>query len=97
MCTSQGQRELGVKKRGTKRGIEVKGLIATLPLPVAIGPLRGHIELWSNWTTSKLRIEGVSVLSTSKTRWIRKYDTGNSHVIEIELKEDETPKNDAHG
>jgi hypothetical protein len=91
----QGQRELGLKKRGTKPGIEVKGLIATLPMPVALGPLHGHIELWSKWTSSELRLHGVSLLSTSKTRWMRKYDTGNSRVIEIELREDESPKNDA--
>jgi hypothetical protein len=90
----RGQRELGVKKRGTKPGIEVKGLIATLPMPVAIGPMRGHIELWSKWTTSELRLDGVSLLSISKTRWLRKYDTENSRVIEIELKEDEASKND---
>lgn len=90
----KGQLELGLKKRGTKPGIEVKGLIATLPMPVAIGPIHGQIQLWSKWTTTELRLDGLALLSTNKTRWMRKYDTGNGGVTEIELKEDEAPKND---
>lgn len=58
--------------------------------------LQGATVLWwSKWTTSKLRLDGVSLLSISKSRWMRKYDIGNSRVIEVELKEDEAPKNDA--
>ena len=58
-----------------------------------IGPIRGRIQLWSKWTTTALRLDGLALLSTSKTRWIRKYATGNGGVIEIELKEDDSPKN----
>lgn len=42
-----------------------------------------------------MRVDEVSLLSISKSRWMRKYDIGNSRVIEVELKEDEAPKNDA--
>jgi len=34
------------------------------------------------------------LIATNKTRWVRKFDTSNDLVTEIELNEDEAPKND---
>ena len=39
----RGQRELGIKRRGEKPGIEIKGLVAVLPQPCDPAPFVGAI------------------------------------------------------
>jgi hypothetical protein len=86
-----GQIELGVKKRGEKPGIEIKGLLRTLPSPVQFGSLAGSIQLWGKWTTTALQIDGLRTVATQKTRWLRKYDATRSVISEIELDQRELP------
>src|SRR5581483_4751445 len=48
------QTELGVKTRGEKPGVEVKGLIATLNATIEIASYKIPTELWSKWSSSTL-------------------------------------------
>jgi hypothetical protein len=49
-----GQIELGIKTRGKNPGVEVKGLIATLPDPIEFASYQVPIELWSKWPSRSL-------------------------------------------
>ena len=82
-----GQSELGLKRRGANPGIEVKGLISVLASPVA--PFVGGVQLWCKWTSDALTIDHLSRVAVRKTRWVRKYDTSNAEVSEVELDEHE--------
>src|ERR1700683_2225522 len=44
------ERVLGIKQRGTKAGLEIKGLIAVLE-DARLQDLSGHYELWCKWTS----------------------------------------------
>src|SRR5262245_21323761 len=46
-----GPSELGIKARGNKPGLEIKGLIALLPDAIPDGPFKGSADLWSKWTS----------------------------------------------
>src|SRR5262245_38070714 len=52
--------ELGIKKRGSKAGLEVKGLIETSRCPELI-PLARHYELWYKWTFNNLHLNGTNL------------------------------------
>ncbi|MGB6943124.1 MAG: hypothetical protein WBE37_12055 [Bryobacteraceae bacterium] len=45
------QIELGIKTRGEKPGVEVKGLVATLGDALEFNSCQIAIELWSKWTS----------------------------------------------
>lgn len=83
------QTELGIKKRGTNAGVEIKGLVdvrAALPAPFA-----ARVEIWSKWTSPALTIDHAARVAVRKTRRVRKYDTAGSAVVECVLGEDEQP------
>ena len=82
--------ELGIKKRGSKAGVEVKGLIGTSRCPELIS-LASHYELWCKWTSNELPLNGTNLFVTKKVRWARKLDTTRASVFEIPLGTDETP------
>ena len=84
--------ELGIKKRGSKAGVEVKGLIGTSRCPDLIS-LAPHYELWCKWTTNDLLLNGTNLLATKKVRWARKLDTSSTSVLEVPLGPDEAPLN----
>jgi hypothetical protein len=63
-----GQRELGVKKRGDKPGIEIKGLVAPLTLVRA----RARAELWSKWTATTMDLTGRATITVVRRRRMRK-------------------------
>jgi hypothetical protein len=85
-----GQTEIGLKKRGSKTGIEVKGLVATLSEPISIEPFSGQIQLWTKWTMESLRLNGLKTIRTFKKRRLRKYAIDGS-LREIQLGPDEVP------
>ena len=89
------QLELGLKKRGLKKGIEIKGLVTTVAQPIQIGPFTGRIQVWTKWTSESLRLDGMATVKTYKTRWLRKFDITDVHVREIQLGVDERPINPA--
>lgn len=77
------QRELGVKRRSGKAGVEIKGLVevrAALPEPFS-----GRVQIWAKWTSHAITIDHVPRTVVRKTRWLRKYDTSGSAVHELEL------------
>lgn len=87
------QIELGIKQRGEKSGIEVKGLVATIEEGLAEGPFQGQLELWTKWTSAALTLPANSTIATNKRRWLRKFDTGAATPQEIALGVDERPLN----
>jgi hypothetical protein len=80
-----GQVELGLKKRGEKPGIEVKGLIATVGQTVQIGSINGHIQVWTKWTSESLRLDSMAVVKTYKVRLLRKFDIVGGSFRELPL------------
>ena len=84
------QLELGLKRRGGKAGVEVKGLVQ-LATASRIAPFTGRVEIWTKWTSNAIRFEGAPVVLTRKTRWLRKYDTSNAACRELPLDENEKP------
>lgn len=87
------QVELGIKLRGGKSGVEVKGLVAVISHPLTVGPFEGKIEIWTKWTTEALELPPNSLLAIEKRRWLRKFDTTAQVVREIPLNSDERPLN----
>jgi hypothetical protein len=85
-----GQGELGVKRRGKKPGVEVKGLVAAVPDGLTTAPFCGPIEIWNKLSTHVLTFQDS--VSTEKQRWLRKFDTSGAAPEEIHLGEDEQPK-----
>jgi hypothetical protein len=81
------QRELGLKRRGARPGVEVKGLVAVLG--ETSPPLGGRVQLWCKWTSEGLTIDRLPRLAVHKTRWLRKYDTSGVNLSEVELDAEE--------
>lgn len=86
-----GQVELGIKRRGGKKGSEVKGLVSVLPGGLAVPPFTGPIELWTKWTTEQLDLKHYATIATVKRRWLRKFDTAASPPGEVGLDAEEKP------
>jgi hypothetical protein len=84
------QVELGLKKRGGKSGIEIKGLIGVGA--VCPAPFEGRMQIWSKWISNALTIDQMPRLVVHKTRWLRKFDTSGTDVTEVELDEEERPR-----
>lgn len=85
-----GQAELGIKRRGEKPGVEIKGLVA-LGQDRSPEPFSGRVEIWSKWSSAVLRIDPAAAIAISKQRWLRKFDTGAEAAREIALDERESP------
>jgi hypothetical protein len=83
------EKEIGIKKRGDKPAIEVKGLVAILQDTEL--PLAPHFELWCKWNVEGLKMADRVI--TKKVRWLRKFDTTDSATLEIPLGPDERPLN----
>ena len=83
------QNELGIKRRGEKPGVEVKGLVSSRPASLSAEPFVGPIEIWAKWTSEALTIDPALTIVTRKLRWLRKFDTGHSSPREIKVDENE--------
>lgn len=81
------QDELGIKRRGEKLGIEVKGLVSLQPTKLSVEPFNGPIEIWTKWTSEALTLDPDLTIVTRKVRWLRKFDTGDSSPREIPVDE----------
>ena len=81
------QNELGIKRRGEKPGVEVKGLVSSRSTDLSAGPFVGPIEIWSKWTSEALSINPALTIVTRKLRWLRKFDTGHGSPREIKVDE----------
>lgn len=78
------QVELGLKHRGGKNGVEIKGLVSIAERSTT-NPFEGEVELWSKWTSETLRLDMERTVTTEKQRWLRKFDTTRSIPVEIRL------------
>jgi hypothetical protein len=86
------QIELGMKRRGEKPGVEIKGLVTTLPHPSDVAPFVGPIEIWCKWQSLGLVINDLPIVRVRKVRWLRKFETNGRKPTEIPLTEDENPR-----
>ena len=91
--TDPAQSELGIKHRGKDPGSDVKGLVVRDWGQCEVKPFTGTIELWTKWSSKTLRIPSELVVVTTKTRWLRKFDTSRLPPIEISLDDSEQPIN----
>jgi hypothetical protein len=69
-------------------------LVAKLPNLITDGPFRADGELWTKWTSNELELAPAQMVLTTKTRWLRKFDTTGSSAREIEVGPDEEPLHD---
>ncbi len=81
------QTELGIKKRGGRNGVEVKGLVGIGDVVPA--PFAGQIQLWTKWTSSSLSIDTLPRIVVAKARRVRKFETEAAMVVELALGADE--------
>jgi hypothetical protein len=79
--------DLGLKKRGAKAGVEVKGLVALGA--ASPPPFEGRVQIWGKWSTETLTFDRMPRVTIHKTRWLRKYDTSGTGISEVELDADE--------
>jgi hypothetical protein len=87
------QSEVGIKARGNRPGVEIKGLVAVLADGVATPPFAAPIELWTKWSVAELPL--ARTVAVGKQRWVRKFDTAHGAPREVELDAAEQPK-DGH-
>jgi hypothetical protein len=88
------QVELGIKRRGQKPGVEVKGLMAITWGGLAVDPFVGSIELWVKWSSNLLELKTDWTVDVDKQRWLRKFDTTGRCPQEVRLNSDEDPLDD---
>jgi hypothetical protein len=86
------QTELGVKRRGAKPGVELKGLVAVLPPQDDRPGLGAPVEIWCKWSSLIIDLAAYRTISTTKLRWLRLFDTSAIAAREIELDKNERPK-----
>lgn len=86
-----GAQELGIKRRGGKKGIEIKGLVAVSQTGVSAAPFVGAIEIWTKWTSQELQVDLSLTVSVEKQRWLRKFDCEPASPSELEMGPDENP------
>jgi hypothetical protein len=87
-----GQIELGMKRRGARPGVEVKGLVTVLPHLSDVAPFVGPIEIWCKWPSLELALNDLPIVRIKKVRWLRKFETAGRKPTEISLTEDENPR-----
>lgn len=86
-----GQIELGVKIRGTKDGVEVKGLVSTIEQPLNLEPSLGKIQIWTKWTSQAVQLGESGVVRIHKARSLRKFSIEKEGLREIALNMEEKP------
>jgi hypothetical protein len=87
----RGQTELGIKRRGEKPGLEIKGLVAVLPPSRDPAPFVGVIEIWCKWPLSAPPLSDLPTVKTQKKRWLRKFDMTGPQPIETPMSKDDAP------
>lgn len=77
------QGELGVKTRGEKPGVEVKGLIAPPGEKIELCGYEIPIELWSKWPSQALSFPSEAGIRLHKRRWTRQFNTSAAEPVEL--------------
>ena len=85
------EREIGLKERGDNPGLEIKGLVGTVRDP-ALAALTSDIEIWCKWSCGASGLKLLHEITTTKTRWLRKFDTSKPVRLEIPLETNEKPR-----
>ena len=67
--------ELGIKARGGREGVEIKGLVDARAAEITSGPFAGPVEIWSKWWTNALSLDSDRTVAIGKRRWMRAFDT----------------------
>jgi hypothetical protein len=67
--------ELSIKRRGGKRGFEVKGLVDDVPWKLQFGQVTVVPQLLCKWSSTELEVAQLPIVETVKVRWLRKFDT----------------------
>jgi hypothetical protein len=75
------QSEVGMKLRGAKSGVEIKGLVARVE-QLKVAPFMGRIEIWTKWKSQALVLDSSRLVTIAKTRWLRKFDTSENRPVE---------------
>lgn len=84
------QAEIGVKLRGGKPDVEIKGLVATRQ--GELSSFAPCFELWCKWSLQASALDLRETIITRKVRWIRTYDASGAAIVEIPLQADEKPR-----
>ena len=87
------QIELGLKHRGGRPGVEIKGLVSVTAGGCTEIPFDGDIETWSKWTAHGLFLDRSKVVATEKQRWMRRFDTSGKDTLELLLDKKERSAN----
>lgn len=87
----RNQSELGIKRRGGRPGVEVKGLVRRTSTNLTVGAATAPTEIWGKWTTEVLSLDSFTTMKTEKTRWLRKYEMSSNQLKQIPLGKDERP------
>ena len=82
--------ELGLKVRGGRKGVEMKGLVVKEWGRATTKPFSGTLQLWAKWISTALELPWRCTVAAEKQRWLRKFDTSGSGK-EIALGRDEQP------
>jgi hypothetical protein len=77
--------ELGIKRRGGRKGLDVKGLVDVLPWQLDFGLVSVVPQLFCKWSSEQLEFANLPTVETAKTRWLRKFDTAVVELREIRL------------
>jgi hypothetical protein len=83
LCPS-GYGEVGIKKRDSQPGAEVKGMVMRGFADLATEPFAGPVDLWTKWICEPLELNESKTIAVSKTRLIRTFDTYSIEPIEEE-------------
>src|SRR5262245_61844013 len=81
------QTELGIKRRGGRKGVEIKGLVAILPGTLSEAPFVGSVELWTKWSSETLQLDSHPLIGVEKQRWARKFEVRGQIAREVPLDE----------
>jgi hypothetical protein len=85
------QTELGIKRRGTQSGIEIKGLVSINRTSLRCGTLTANVEIWAKWICAAMNLSRFETVAIEKTRWLRKFDISGPETVEIPLGDNEQP------
>jgi hypothetical protein len=78
------QTELGIKTRGEKPGVEIKGLIAKPGATLAFDSYEIPLELWSKWWSEAVAFDTKLGITLHKTRWLRRFDLAAGQGCNVE-------------
>jgi hypothetical protein len=85
------QQELGIKLRGSKPGVEIKGLVVSRLADSTVEPFAGPVQMWAKWSSEAMTLDQRPLLDITKRRHLRKFDTQGETPTEVPLTSDEKP------